>query len=1019
MAIIDTLSLRFEAEASKALKSINELEQSLKSLSGIIDTLGNKKINFGVTATTITNIRNLASALRELPLDQLKELSSITQEFKSLRIGIGEKTATSIVAFGNAVKTLDVNKLKELAAISFANLERLGVASSQIKGLSTEISRLKTARTELDKLNNELDKTTERAKRVNREVKKSGGIFASLGKKISGLFKSIGRIAFYRAIRSMIKAVTQGLGEGLKNLYYWSQAFGTSFYKRMDQMATATQYLKNGFASMFSPLIEKAIPILDALIDKFVDFFNFVQEGFAQLTGSPTWNKAKKVPATWQESLDDASKSAKELKNQLMGFDELNVLNTPSNSGRSGNGNEVDYSSMFELVETAAGNNFEGIGEKLANALNKVFDDPEAWGQKGESIANAIINGFGEALDFIKGVNWTNIGASISEFVSKFATKIAEYLKDEDPFGDAIDALTNALCGVIEGVNIEELIKSIAKLFVSLNAALPSVILASLSSTFKIIGTILNKLGLTGMGSAAMSVSDTLTEARKQYDEWKKLKLDYIFAQIDSLGNDSVPIDVTHNNGGTATPDAMSIYDQQGRTVDIVINFKTALNGVEEKLSDIKQDISDFFDDVKLFLSAPIVLIKFAFKKFSESEFGQDLKDWAKDFTDWWKDHPTPISWFFDLISDERMEELKEKIKTFFEENPAPIDWIMNKLGWGDKWKAFKDKIADWFKQYPAPIDWIMEKTGRGDKWKEFKQRIKDWFAQYPAPIDWMMDKTGRGDKWKEFKKSISDWFAKYPTPISWLLQKTNFKENWSEIKNWFEKHPFPILAAVESITEKVREAWNSFLNSDVFKNLKLALTVVAPALNQLIKDKISNWWTNEFLPWWENNTGVGRLVLKFKSPEFKAQLDNWWNNEVVPWFRDKFVNFNIKTPHFSWVGGDPNPLTWVNPANRPHIKVEWYAQGGFINPSSYSLAGLGENGIPEILGTVGGRSAVAGGAEITGIREAIYEQGQREENLLRTLISAVNSKDLQLVANSSTGRWVSRALNAYAGVTG
>lgn len=134
----------------------------------------------------------------------------------------------------------------------------------------------------------------------------------------------------------------------------------------------------------------------------------------------------------------------------------------------------------------------------------------------------------------------------------------------------------------------------------------------------------------------------------------------------------------------------------------------------------------------------------------------------------------------------------------------------------------------------------------------------------------------------------------------------------------------------------------------------------------------------------------------------------------------------NIKLPHFRLTdqGGGTNYtwnlVKWATDRNTiPKLAIDWYAQGGFINPSSYSLAGLGENGVPEILGTVGGRSAVAGGAEITGIRDAIYEQGQREENLLRNLISAVNSKDLTLVANSSTGRWVNRALNAYAGVTG
>lgn len=62
--------------------------------------------------------------------------------------------------------------------------------------------------------------------------------------------------------------------------------------------------------------------------------------------------------------------------------------------------------------------------------------------------------------------------------------------------------------------------------------------------------------------------------------------------------------------------------------------------------------------------------------------------------------------------------------------------------------------------------------------------------------------------------------------------------------------------------------------------------------------------------------------------------------------------------------------------------KIPTFAAGGF--PKQYSMFMAGENGVPEILGTVGGKTAVAGGQEITGIRDAVYSTSQQEIALLK-----------------------------------
>lgn len=87
-----------------------------------------------------------------------------------------------------------------------------------------------------------------------------------------------------------------------------------------------------------------------------------------------------------------------------------------------------------------------------------------------------------------------------------------------------------------------------------------------------------------------------------------------------------------------------------------------------------------------------------------------------------------------------------------------------------------------------------------------------------------------------------------------------------------------------------------------------------------------------------------------------------------------------------------------IGGASFVNSKIPAYADGGF--PNEYSLFMAGEHGIPELMGTVGGRTAVAGGAEITGIRDAVYQSGQEEAALLREqneLLRRLLSKDLSV----------------------
>jgi hypothetical protein len=145
---------------------------------------------------------------------------------------------------------------------------------------------------------------------------------------LSTFWQSLKRIAYYRFIRSIIKSIGEAFNYGITNLYQWSSAVNGRFASSMDTIKTATNYLKNSFAAMVSPLVNALAPALDFIIDRVVDVINWFNQLFAVLSGASTYTVAKKVASIWADAGKSAAGSAKkaadDIKRTILGFDEIN-----------------------------------------------------------------------------------------------------------------------------------------------------------------------------------------------------------------------------------------------------------------------------------------------------------------------------------------------------------------------------------------------------------------------------------------------------------------------------------------------------------------------------------------------------------------------------------------------------------------------------------------------------------------------------------------------------------------------
>lgn len=202
---------------------------------------------------------------------------------------------------------------------------------------------------------NNIQQYASKASQAQKEVAKGVRELSSAAKKsqspLANFVSSLKRIAFYRMIRSIIKTITEALQEGLKNAYAFSSGITTEghrFSTALDGMATSSLTLKNQLGSAFLALLAAIAPAINAIISLVVRLADAIAQLFSAFTGS-TYLKAVETPKKWGEAAGGAAKAAKEWKNQLLGFDEINRLEAPADpSGGGAGAGELDPGAMFE-----------------------------------------------------------------------------------------------------------------------------------------------------------------------------------------------------------------------------------------------------------------------------------------------------------------------------------------------------------------------------------------------------------------------------------------------------------------------------------------------------------------------------------------------------------------------------------------------------------------------------------------------------------------------------------------------
>lgn len=304
---IDGLSIQIEASSEAAYTGVNNLATALERLRS--STQG--RFNLSKIAD---GIRDIGSAINSLP--GVKRLQSLADALERLR-GIGN-VRVGISAEQTQTATEGLTQISSAAEQASGGLNQLAEAG--------------------EKSSKSIDKAGERAKEGGKKAKEGASGF-------SKLFAALKRIALYRLIRSALKMITEGFKEGVENYIRWEQAVGGSKGNEvMSAYASRLMVIKNEMGAMGIQILTALLPAFELLAKAVLWATNVINQFIAVLNGSGTYTRANtNYFVDYAKSLDKSAKSAKKLKDALIGIDELNVINPDTGTGSD----NTDYSNMF------------------------------------------------------------------------------------------------------------------------------------------------------------------------------------------------------------------------------------------------------------------------------------------------------------------------------------------------------------------------------------------------------------------------------------------------------------------------------------------------------------------------------------------------------------------------------------------------------------------------------------------------------------------------------------------------
>lgn len=369
--------------------------------------------------------------------DNMTALAELYAEVEKLQSKINRSRGGSD-AFVTNTATMRRLKLELLDAQIQANKLKTALGEVSVREGNAERLRLMAKNIGLSVIN---------MMKLNAESKKTS-------KALINMSRALSLMAFRYTIRTIMRLTR----EGIQNLAKYSKEVDNAFNGSMSRMMSKVTELKNAFATAIAPVVQMIEPYVVKIINIIISGINTISLALASLFGQDTFYKALPVSEDYAESLDTAAESAKKLQRQLLGIDELTILQNPKTGGAAPG--RADPSEMFTVEKVNTPENQAKL-EQLRQKLEKLLPWVKAIGAGllAWRVAPALLNGLNSASRLAevlgtstgKVLGWVGVLATMAARFADLYAHSEKFRTGLSRIGEGFGGLKTAAGDVLSG----------------------------------------------------------------------------------------------------------------------------------------------------------------------------------------------------------------------------------------------------------------------------------------------------------------------------------------------------------------------------------------------------------------------------------------------------------------------------------------------------------------------------------------------------------------------------------------